>query len=380
MKKIVIIHQSAELYGSDKMLLLFLTHLDNSKFFVVVILPSSGPLQTALEQLGLEVHLAPVLKIYRNIVKPNNLFQFSKQFKSSLRFLETLHKKHHFDVVYSNTLAVLLGMFFARKHKIKHLWHVHEIVEHPKIIAQLFPKLLNKYADVVVCNSLATQNNLVQRQPALKFKTRLVYNGLETQKSQASNATKTDFGFSNNDTVVTLVGRISRLKGHQWVLQTIVNELSDVKNLVFLFVGSPVSGQEIYLENVQTFIKNHQLEAKVKILPFSEHLADIWTITNIALMPSTEAESFGLVAAEAMLAQKPVIATNLGGLKEIIVPNETGFLVAPYHQKELKEAILNLHQNPKLQSEIGKNARTHIQNNFDIQQHVLQLEQLLDKF
>lgn len=379
MKKIVIIHQSAELYGSDKMLLLFLTHLDRSKFFVVVVLPTPGPLQAVLEQLGIEVHLAPVLKIYRDIVKPNNLVKFSKQFKTSLHFLETLHKKHHFDLVYSNTLAVLLGMFFARKHKVKHLWHVHEIVAHPKIIAQLFPKLLNQYADVVVCNSLATQNNLVQRMPQLKKKVQLIYNGLETQNSQLSNAIKSDFGFSNHDTVVTLVGRISRLKGHQWVLQTIVNELSNVQNLKFLFVGSPVEGQEFYLDNVQLFIKTHQLESKVKILPFSKNLTDIWAITDIALMPSTEAESFGLVAAEAMLAQKPVIASDLGGLKEIIIPNKTGFLVEPNHQKALKDAILHLHQNPNRIAEIGQNAKTHIQNNFDIHKHVFHFEQLLNQ-
>jgi len=378
-KKIVIIHQSAELYGSDKMLLLFLTHLDRSKFFVVVVLPTLGPLQLALEQLGIEVHLAPVLKIYRDIIKPNNLIKFSKQFKTSLHFLESLHKKHHFDLIYSNTLAVLLGMFFARKHKVKHLWHVHEIVERPKAIAQLFPKLLNQYADVVVCNSTATQNNLVQRLPQLKNKIQLIYNGLETQKNQFSNATKPDFGFSNHDTVITLVGRISRLKGHQWVLQTLVNELSNVQNLKFLFVGSPVEGQEFYLENIQLFIKTHQLESKVKILPFSKNLADIWAITDVALMPSTEAESFGLVAAEAMLAQKPVIASDLGGLKEVIIPNETGFLVEHFNEKELKNAILKFLDHPNLKQEFGKAGRNQIIKNFDIEKHVLQMEQLMSQ-
>jgi glycosyltransferase involved in cell wall biosynthesis len=379
-KKILIIHQSAELYGSDKMLLLFLTHLNKSRFQAVVVIPSNGPLKAALENLTIEVHIAPVLKIFRAIIKPKNQFIFVKQFRSSLKFLGFLHEKHQFDLVYSNTLAVLLGLFFARKFKIKHLWHVHEIIVHPKIIASLFPKLLNQYADVIVCNSVATQNNLTERIPGLKQKIALIYNGIECNNIEISIAKKSDYGFSEAQTVVTLVGRISRLKGHLWVLETLVSELKVYQEIVFLFVGSPVADQEFYLENILKFIETHQLEKRVKILPFTANLADIWKVTDIAVMPSTEAESFGLVAAEAMLAQKPVIASNLGGLAEIILHNQTGLLVTPFDKLALKEAILKLHLNPDLQTNFGKKGKEFITKNFDIQKHVKQLENLFESF
>lgn len=378
MKKILIIHQSAELYGSDKMLLLFLTHLDKLRFQPLVVLPSSGPLKEALENLGIEVQIAPVLKVFRAIIKPKNQYIFIKQFRTSLKFLDSLHKKHQFDLVYSNTLAVLLGLFFARKHKVKHLWHVHEIIVHPKFIASLFPKLLDKYADVIVCNSKATRRNLTVRIPNLEQKIHLIYNGIEQVVNQDSILKKTDFGFSDTDTVVTLVGRISRLKGHQWVLKTIVSGLQETKNISFLFVGSPVPGQEFYLENILEFIKENKLQKRVKILPFTTNLHDIWAITDIALMPSTEAESFGLVAAEAMLAKKAVIASNVGGLAEIITHNKTGILVDPFDEISLKEAILNLHHNPSLQILFGKNGNEFIAKNFDIKGHVRQFEELFE--
>ncbi len=379
MKKIIIIHQSSELYGSDKMLLLLLTYLDKSLFLPVVIIPNNGPLKEALEDLHIEVHIAPVLKVYRAIFKPKNGLLFLKDFKSSLLFLENLHKKHHFDLVYSNTLAVLLGMFFARKHKVKHLWHVHEIINHPKAIAQLYPKLLNANADAIVCNSKATLQNLSLRLSKLNPKLHLIYNGIETQNDLSSKSTKEDFGFQSSDTVVTLVGRISRLKGHQWVLNTIISELNEVENLKFLFVGSAIEGQEFYLENVAQFILKNQLQSKVKIVPFTKQLSNIWAVTDIALMPSTEAESFGLVAAEAMLAQKPVIGSDLGGLSEIIVPHQTGFLVQPFNEIHLKNAILKLHENPNLRQEFGVAGRNQIIKNFNITNHVLQMEHLLNQ-
>lgn len=379
MKKIAIIHQSAELYGSDKMLLLLLKHLDKSLFFPVVIIPTNGPLKDALENLQIEVHIAPVLKVYRAIFKPKNGILFLKDFKAGMLFLENLHKKHHFDLVYSNTLAVLLGMFFARKHKVKHLWHVHEIINHPKTIAQLYPKLLNANADAIVCNSKATLQNLSLRLSKLNPKLHLIYNGIESQNDLSSKSTKEDFGFNSSDIVVTLVGRISRLKGHQWVLNTIVSELYEVENLKFLFVGSPVVGQEFYLENIQQFIIENHLQSKVKIIPFTNELANIWAVTDIALMPSTEAESFGLVAAEAMLAQKPVIGSDLGGLSEIIVPHQTGFLVQPFNEIHLKNAILKLYENPNLRQEFGIAGRNHIIKNFNIKNYVIQMEHLLSQ-
>ena len=123
MKNILFIHQSAELYGSDKTLLLLLKYLDKAKFYPVVILPNDGPLKNELEKVNIEVHIAPVLKLYRKMFSPKNLITFFSDIKKGVTISNELHKKYHFDIVYSNTLAVLLGLFFVRKTKIKHITH-----------------------------------------------------------------------------------------------------------------------------------------------------------------------------------------------------------------------------------------------------------------
>ena len=79
MKNILFIHQSAELYGSDKTLLLLLKYLDKAKFYPVVILPNDGPLKNELEKVNIEVHIAPVLKLYRKMFSPKNLITFFSQ-------------------------------------------------------------------------------------------------------------------------------------------------------------------------------------------------------------------------------------------------------------------------------------------------------------
>jgi glycosyltransferase involved in cell wall biosynthesis len=354
MKTILFVHQSAELYGSDKTLQVLIKSLDKTSYKAVVILPSDGPLKQALEAEGADVFVAPVLKLHRSMFSPLNFLNFLKQIISSLKITKNLDKTYKFDIVYSNTLAVLLGMFFAHTRGLKHIWHVHEIIKHPKIIAAIFPRLLNRFANIVICNSYATKSNLIDRVKALNKKSIVVHNGLDLHKvTSNSSITRTSIGFRENDIVVTLAGRISRLKGHKLLLTTFCKCLSNT-NIKLLFVGSPVTGQEYHLYEIENFINEKGIKDKVVIIPFTKNLQPVWDMTDIAVMPSTEAESFGLVALEAMLQKKPVIGSNHGGLAEIIVNNETGLLIEPGSENELAHAIIKLAENTDLSTEMGE--------------------------
>jgi glycosyltransferase involved in cell wall biosynthesis len=375
MKKILVVHQSAELYGSDKMLLLFLANLDKTLFLPVVILPSDGPLKGELEKHNIKVVIAPVLKLYRKMFTVKNLSLFIKEIKSGIAILDELNKEYKFDVVYSNTLAVLLGMMYARKRKIKHIWHVHEIIVHPKIIARIFPVLLNKFANVIVCNSNETKKNLVNRIPALEPRCVVVHNGIDI-KAGTSIASKTDFGFNENDIIITLVGRINRLKGHNWLLNTYLKYIKD-SNVKLFFVGSPVPGQEYYLTETENIIAQNNIQDKIKIMPFTKNLSAVWGVTDIAVVPSTEAESFGLVAVEAMLEKKPVIGSNHGGLTEIVVNNQTGFLIEPNNEKDFGEALQKLIDSKNLRETFGEAGYKRAVEEFSLKSYVDNLTKIL---
>jgi glycosyltransferase involved in cell wall biosynthesis len=378
-KNILFIHQSVDLYGSDKTLLILLSKLDKTQFNPVVVLPHEGPLTKALEEENIKVVVAPVLKLYRKMFSPKNMASFFKQIKKTLATLDELNNEYKFDLIYSNTLAVLSGMMYAKRRGIKHIWHVHEIIVHPKSIAYIFPKLLNRYADVVVCNSNATKKNLVDRVGELESKSIVIHNGIELDKNVSKISTKQNLGYNETDIVITLVGRINRLKGHKWLLKTFINYLNLRSNVKLLFVGSPVKGQEYYLEEVEQFIVENNIQDKVKILPFTTDLNNIWNSTDIAVMPSTEAESFGLVAVEAMLTKKPVIASNHGGLTEIVVNKKTGYLVEPNDDKALFEAIQKLIENPNLRNEFGQNGYQRAIQEFSVEKYVTGFEELFNK-
>ena len=217
MKNILFIHQSAELYGSDKTLLLLLKYLDKTKFNAVVVLPNQGPLETALEKENIKVVIAPVLKLYRKMFSPTNLLNFITDKNQGINILDVLHKQYNFDIIYSNTLAVLLGIIYAKKRKIKHLWHVHEIIESPQIFKYLFCKLLSiKNNTYTVYNSMATMN--FWNNYKLSKKSIVIWNGLEIEnkiikEEEITTIRESFYKANSNDIVIALVGRISRWKG-----------------------------------------------------------------------------------------------------------------------------------------------------------------------
>ncbi len=378
MINILYIHQSADLYGSDKTLLFLVTNLDKNIFNPIVVLPKKGPLVEALLDKNIKVIITPVLKLHRKMFTLKYLTSLPFEIKKSIKHILKETQGIKINIVQSNTLAVLLGVFLSRKLKAKHIWHVHEIIVHPKFISNLYPKILNQYSDIVICNSKATRDNLLIRNHKLANKLKVIYNGLDSSEfnSIQNLKLKEKFQYNTNDLVITLVGRINRLKGHLLLLKVFDKYFKDKENLKILFVGSPVLGQENYLEEVNNKIIESKLESKVKILPFHKDLSEIWNITDIAVVPSTEAESFGLVALEAMFSKKPVIGTNLGGLKEIIIDNETGFLFDNKDEIAFKNAIEKLISDPLLRNKFGENGYERAISNFSIDKYIGQFADL----
>lgn len=92
-------------------------------------------------------------------------------------------------------------------------------------------------------------------------------------------------------------------------------------------------------------------------------------------MPSTVPESFGLVALEAMLACKPVIASNLGALKEVVKNNTTGFLFDINDKKDFEKKIQILLENKELREEYGIAGYSRAKKTFNIEKYIYQFEQ-----
>lgn len=383
MKNLLFIHQSGDLYGSDKTLLYLLKHLDKTKFFSVVILPTDGPLKKALENENINVIIAPVLKLHRKMFSINGMYKFLFESKKAIQTIDILHKKYNFDIVYSNTLAVLLGLYYAKKRKIKHIWHVHEIIESPWIITKLFSKLLqNNFNNQIIYNSFAT-SQFWNKNAALLNKSVVIWNGLESNEKDISEQQKEKirldfFNANNNDVVIALIGRINNWKGHSILLDAFEALSKHCSNIKLVFIGSAPPNQEHLITDLNCKIANHKISEKVTIIPFQEKISDFWQSIDIGVVPSIEPEPFGLVAVEAMLAKKPVVASNHGGLSEIVVDNETGFLIKPKNVDELVNALKKLITNKDIRITFGQKGYERATKEFSVENYTKKIEAIFD--
>lgn len=189
------------------------------------------------------------------------------------------------------------------------------------------------------------------------------YNGIEcSRKSDNKNLL-----MDENILKLVIVSRLSAEKGIDVALRAIKILINKGLNLHL-----DVVGDDNILENQQ---------AKLEVLCTGLALKQYVTFhggvqpqdvpkfilqADIVLIPSRY-ESFGLVAVEAGFLSRPVIASDVGGLREVIKHNETGVLVEPENPECLAQAIINLNESKNKMATMGKNAKKWVENNFSIQ-------------
>ncbi len=119
----------------------------------------------------------------------------------------------------------------------------------------------------------------------------------------------------------------------------------------------------------------HGVSDDVLFLGKQSDMASLLSVADILLLPS-ELESFGLVALEAMACEVPVVATNVGGIPEVVREGLDGFLCAVGDVDTMAERCLKILSDPQLRAEMGKTAREHAREKFCASKIVLQYEDL----
>jgi len=374
MKTILFFHQSADLYGSDKALLSLVEGLDTLQFTAIVILPCEGPLVGELRRSGITVYILPLIVLGRRMFSLRGLLGLPFNIILSTMSVRRALSKVNVDLVHTNTLAVMSGAVWAKFKGLPHVWHVHEIIDHPAWASRLFSFLVRMFATGVVCNSFATQKKLLSFQPSLRAISSVIWNGIPCPappSRQDVDAFRLHLKLEPGHVIVALVGRINRWKG-QDILVAAASELyrRGEQKILYLIVGSPPHGQEHFRARLLEQIENSPARKMIRLLDFTEDIRVVWAACDIAVVPSTEPEPFGLVALEAMRAGKPVIAANHGGLPEIVLDGENGILVEPGSSAALAHAIRVLADNSSLRESMGSRGKVIQQEQFSISSYV----------
>ncbi|MFH1855697.1 MAG: glycosyltransferase [Candidatus Omnitrophota bacterium] len=243
-----------------------------------------------------------------------------------------------------------------------------------KIIFLMVDKLVTvRLADKIISASKSIADDLIQKENASKEKSMVIYAGLDLKvydKYIEIGKIRKEFSIDSEVPLVGMIGRINAQKAHQYLLQAATEVIRGIPNAKFLIVGDgPLrKKQEKLAEDLG--INTHIIfTGQRKDIP--EIMADM----DIAALSSLT-EALAVVNLEAMVMRKPVVSFDVGGVAELVVDNETGFLIISKDTRAFANAIINLIKDKDKAKKMGIAGRKRVEENFTLELMVKKHEEL----
>lgn len=377
MMNILYLHVGAEMYGSDKVLFQLVTSLDKEKFRPFVVLPEHGKLESALLREKIDVFVIPYPIMRRKFFSPMGVVRYFYRYLSASVKLVRFAKENNIEVVHVNTIAVLEGIYFKIFTRIPVLWHIHEILIHPKIIYKLTSFLIAHFSDKVVAISHATEKHLLQSKSFKHKNISVVYNGLDISKVNTENDLRDNLDIARSDVVIGHVGRVNAWKGQRDFLLACFPLLERDKHLHLILSGNAFRGEEWREEEIKNLISNnHAVSNRVHYLGYRSDMDAVFNSLDIFVSCSTFPEPFSMVTIEAMAHSCPVVAYDAGGPAEIVIDKVTGKLVKFRDIKALRSGVDELVLDNSLRVSMGKASAQRVKQDFSVCQFTAKFESL----
>lgn len=356
--------------GGQRSLLLLLKLLDKQRFSPFVGCLADCPFADEVAKTGAYVIPLSLPEAHNKTdkVKRFTLRDLLNDFQQ-LRVIGQLHqavKQHSISLIHANSLSVaILGGIVAKWHRIPILMHKRYATSYG-ILDKICAKLLRR----VILVSEATRWDFAPAE-----KQTLIYNGVDLEEFQASQAEveslRTELLPENEEVTqkgmesthplfVGVVTRITPEKGIHFLVRAMAElkkiELNSV-NIKLLIIGGPYFQKDHdYMASLKQEVVDLDVADSVIFTGFLSDTRVVTSLLDIVLVPSIIPEACPRTIIEAMAVGKPVIATPLGGSKELVTP-ETGVLVPPENAEAIASAIVELANDSEQLTEMGKAAR-----------------------
>lgn len=315
----------------------------------------------------------------RNLGAPTNLIPWkrSKPFAASILKLTKLIKKYEIDIVHTHEVRTnLVGLIAARLTGVKVVASIHGWVMNtvPFLwkLYQHFDRRVIRRCDHIIVGSNFLRDEIIKMGLSSQ-KVTTIHNAIDTANLDLSASSlnfRKKYNLNSTDTLIGTVGRISKEKGHKYLLEAakiVIQEHPDVK---FLIVGEGKIRAEL-----EIYAKSLGIFDNVIFTGYYKNLSEVLAVIDLFVIPSLT-ESLPLAVLEAMAAGKPVISTNVGGIPEIIIHGETGLLVRPQNGMELANSIITMLNNNDLLFKMAKKGKQLVNTEFSIHNFIEQTESL----
>ncbi|QGU00490.1 Glycosyltransferase [Candidatus Syntrophocurvum alkaliphilum] len=368
MNKTKVLHLigGGEIGGAEELVLTIMKLLDKEKYDPHLICLCHGPFVELAKKEGLKASTIPMKhKLDLSTINP----------------IKEYLVKNKIDIVHTHGVrANLVARIAAHKEGLPVATTFHSALRYDynnkitSIFAKRLTMLTNKHTNKFIAISNSIKDEIMAMNvPANKIK--VIHSGLDTAKF-TSNTPKEkvqkELEINPQNKTITMVARLHPVKGHEYFIRAAKEVIEKNINAQFLIIGEGELRSEL-----EQLINKLNLDKNIIMPGYYSKIEDIYRISDIICVPSVM-EGLGLVVLEAMYFKTPVIASNVGGIPEIIEDGKDGILTPPQDYKALADAIIKLCQNEKLSQTIAQNATQKI-NNFTVQNMTREVEIIYDE-
>ena len=370
MRRINVLHIIEQLPltgGAENLLWVLARNIDRSKFnLIFCCLKGKGYIAHRLNEEGFKILY---LGNYR-------LRHFYKKIIDIIRLIKT--KKVdiiHTHLILANKWGRMLAILSPHTKicKTEHATYL-EFWKNGKLKNRtsylILDKLLDRFTNRIIYVSRA-QREIVNNGKYNSLKHVMIYNAFNEERFsiKKTKASIRDFyGYSNNDIVIGTVGRLVFSKGHEDIFTAVNGIKKDYPEIKIMVIGHGT-------EKSKLMHLSDKFGLDTLFLSDRYDVPELMKAMDIYVQPSFH-EAFGITIAEAMFSGLPVIASNVGGIPEVVKDGETGILVPPQDPKALSEAIITLIQNPEMARTMGEKGREVAASKFSGERYARDMENL----
>ena len=352
MTRVLYVNHSADLDGATQVLVNVISSLDSGEIDPLVLLPRSGPITERFAAAGIPYQIITIGHCNWDMYH--------------VPMLQMLLREEKIDVIHANTLESYPAIVAAKLCGIPVVWHIHEMISHVQYYAHAFNEVDRKVFGELVsaCARICTASEAskdafveycAQHEIEAGDKVQAIHNGVTIPDATTPGGTPEKFA-------ITGIGNMVSVKGWNYLIEAYAEILKDHPNVELTIVGKVFPG---YFFDLYGIAEACGVADKVKFLTETANIEKVYLESDI-IVCSSLIETFPMVVLEAMSYAKPVVATNVGGIKEMIRDRETGVLAPPGDATALAAGIKSFLDDWDRAVEIGKRARQTVKEDFSL--------------
>ena len=289
---------------------------------------------------------------------------------NALRLYKVI-KENQINVVHARSRAPAWSAYWAAKRaKVKFVTTVHGAYNTEGFLKKYYNSIMLRGKKVIAV-SYFIEKYIRKNYELIKNNIEVVYRGVDIERFTPENVSEgrveslfQQYPLPLEKCIILLPGRLSRIKGHAVLLDALTYLKSE--DWICLFVGAIGNENQEYVKELYEHAAELKIRNRLYIFEECMDMAALYKMSNIVVCPTIVPEAFGRVIAEAMAMERPVIASDHGGAKEIIEHQVNGFLFNNKSPKDLADALEHVMKMPvRSRTQLKMQASTRIRTRFD---------------